>query len=114
MRLSRSGLAVMLLGATLTLSGCDWGKASAQLAGYRTGPGSDQITIVYATGPADEDGHVEILEQDSTHVQVRVLYERYDGTQNLIAISKDAVGTLAAPLGDREVLDEAGDELARQ
>jgi hypothetical protein len=112
--LSRSCLAVMVLIATLAMSGCVSGKASAELHGYEAGPGSDQVTIFYTTGLEDGDGQVEVLEQDVAHVKVRVLYERYDGVQNAIGIIKHGVSTLTSPLGDRKLLDEAGHEVSSQ
>jgi hypothetical protein len=113
-QLSRSCLAVMVIIATLTMSGCVSGGASAPLEGYEAGPGSNQVTVFYTTGPEDGDGQVEVLEQDSAHVKVRVLYEQYDGVQDLAGVIKHGVSTLTSPLGDRKLLDEAGHEVSSQ
>jgi hypothetical protein len=113
-KLSRSCLAVMVLIATLAMSGCMSGKSSADLHGYEAGPGSDQVTVFYTTGLNDGGGQVEVLEQGSAHVKVRVLYERSDGVQDLAGVIKHGVSTLTSPLGDRKLLDEAGHEVSSQ
>jgi hypothetical protein len=110
-----SALVVALLSAAVALSGCgDSDKTSAELQGYRSGPGSNQITVLYGARPGDEAGSAEVLAQDSTQVKVRVMYQRSSKPQDDVLQRKEVVAALEAPLGDRKVVDESGVEVPRQ
>jgi hypothetical protein len=102
---------VALLCGVMALPGCAADKRTAELFGYRPGPDSNQITVVYGQGPADEPGDAEILEQDPSQVKVRVRYVFSDELQNSILLRKETVVTLTIPLGGRKVLNESGDEI---
>jgi hypothetical protein len=88
-------------------------KRSAELLGYRLGPGSDQVTIGYEQGHGDKPGVTEILTEDSHQVRVRIRYEFFDGLRLLVAIPREVVVTLKAPLHDRKLVDENGDAVPR-
>jgi hypothetical protein len=88
-------------------------KRSASLLAYRLGPASNQITIVYEQDDGDKPGNIEILDEDSIQVRLRVLHEYLYGWRLLILIPREAVATLKSPLGNRKVLNEAGDEIPR-
>ncbi|MBG0569307.1 hypothetical protein [Actinoplanes aureus] len=95
----------------LTLSGCSDGETSADLESFRPGPGDNDITITYIQGPSDSPGHIEIIEEGSTQIRIRVLYEAADGVQPDLGIAKEAVGRLKQPVGGRSVVDERGNEV---
>jgi hypothetical protein len=106
---------VVLLGAVVSLSGCGGlGKTSAELQGYRVGPGSNQITVLYGARPGDRPGVAEVMAQDATQVKVRVSYERSRELQDDILQRKEAEATLEAPLGNWRVVNETGVEIPRQ
>jgi hypothetical protein len=105
-------LAITLIVLALTAA-CVIGRTTADLAGYRpTQPNSDRLTVLYVEGSSDGPGHVEVLRQDTSQVQVRVTYKRSDKTSNLIAVVREAVATLKKPLGSRKVVDQDGNQLA--
>jgi hypothetical protein len=87
------------------------GKATAQLHGYRLGPGRNQITLLFEQGDGDRPAEVEVLDEDAGHVRVRVRYKHYNGMRLLFAIPREIVASLTAPLGDRTVLDGDGSEV---
>jgi len=93
----------------LTLAGCSVYRTSADLAGFRPGPGADEITVSYVQRPVDPPGELEIVSQDAGQVRVKVLYRAAGGAQDDIAQERKAVATLDAPLGTRTVVDDNGD-----
>ncbi|GAA1644715.1 hypothetical protein [Actinoplanes couchii] len=97
----------------LLLAGCA-GETSAELTGYRTGPGDREITVSYIRGEGDPSGHLTILEESPGQVRVRVTYPASDDTvRTLIGIGDEATARLAEPLADREILDDRGDSVRR-
>jgi hypothetical protein len=88
------------------------GKRSAELTGYRLGPTANDITVLYEQGMGDGPGEVEVLDQDAKQVRVRVSYDLFNGgLRILIAIPREVVATLQAPLQNRKVVDESGGEI---
>ena len=112
-RLAQLLVVALLIAALAVLSGCS-AKASAEILGYRTGQGNNEITVLDGAGPGDEASPVEVLTQDATSVKVRVMVRRSAEMQDAILLRKELVATLDAPLGDRLVVDEAGAEVPRQ
>jgi hypothetical protein len=102
------GLVLTLAVGALSGCGVFRGKTSAELLGFRAGPGANQITLVYGAGPADDPGVAEVLSQDATEVKVRVRYRVASGKQEDVLKHKEVVVTLDAPLGERSVVGEDG------
>ncbi|GAA0446437.1 hypothetical protein Aca07nite_04780 [Actinoplanes capillaceus] len=94
----------------LAVSGCGGGETTAPLFGYRTGPGDREITILFVTGPGDEGGRLEILDEDPVRVAVRVLYrsDSGDDPSPLIGVQRTVSGVLDQPLDGRWVVDQDG------
>ncbi|MBB2946530.1 ABC-type glycerol-3-phosphate transport system substrate-binding protein [Actinoplanes lutulentus] len=103
----RTAAAALVL--ALTLAGCSIYRTSADLVGFRPGPGANEITVIYAQRPADAAGELEILSQDAEQVRVKVLYRAAGGAQDDVAVEREAVGELDAPLGMRTVVDDDGE-----
>ncbi|MFN8074634.1 MAG: hypothetical protein U0Q15_04320 [Kineosporiaceae bacterium] len=81
---------------------------SADVDGYRRGPGERQVTVVYLRGPDDRLHSAEVMEQTSTEVVVDVTIRRSRGSSDDIALRDSVVLDLAAPLGDRTVRLRSG------
>lgn len=88
-------------------------RRSAELLGYRPGPGDDQITILYGQDADDEPGEARVLEHDARQVRVQVTYVFAQGWQLLILCPREVVLTLGGPLGNRAVVDETGQHVPR-
>lgn len=67
--------------------------------------------MTYRSGPDDGQGVAEILSQDSSAVVIRVTFARSSGVSDAVAVQREAVATLEAPLGSRRVLDQDGKEV---
>ena len=108
-------LFVYVMATVVCLSGCQHAlfPSSALLLGYRGEGTANEITIVYLTGEAATTGDAEVLAQDANVVRLRVLFYRANGQQNSAAIRREVRVKLEAPLGDRSVLNEAGEEVQR-
>ena len=109
--MSRSAFGVTLTVAAVILTGCSKSEASADLDGYRAGPDANQISVTFVKGPSDGPGNLEILEEDSSRVKLKVTYKRTEKDQDAIGVKQELVGTLKAPLGGRKVLNENGNEI---
>lgn len=70
-----------------------------------------QLVLHVELGPSDEVVGAEVLDQSEQEVRVRVRVDRAD-QQPLVAVERTVTVTLDAPLGERAVLDENGQELA--
>lgn len=98
----------------MALAGCDGlYPTSAEPVGYSVGPGSNEITVRYGTGAADERGVAELLLQDNDRVMVRVMYHRAGGAQLASLEIREMLVALDAGLGDRIVVNEAGDQVPK-
>lgn len=98
----------------LTLTGCSVYRTSADLVGFRPGPGAHEITVIYVQRQADPPGELEIVSQDPEQVRVKVLYRAAGGTQADVGQQREAVAGLDAPLGTRAVVDDDDDPVPIQ
>lgn len=94
--------------SALLLTACSSVTKSAQLESYKLGPGPQQVTIRYVVGNGDPAGTAEVVKQTASDVTVKVSYRHKDGQNTAIAIPKEIVVDLAAPLGSRTVRDNSG------
>ncbi|GAA0476585.1 hypothetical protein Aca07nite_88170 [Actinoplanes capillaceus] len=107
--MAKRALIVILLTIAPMISGCS-AEAAALLVSYHSGPAVNEITIKYLKGATDSPGRLEILEETSAKVAVKVVIRGDPGgdIEPMIGDVREVVGTLTGPLGDRRIVDEMG------
>ncbi len=105
-RVARGAAIAIMLSATAGCGGDD--MTQAQVQGYRPGPGANQVTVVYLSGPDDHSAVAEVVSQEAAAVEVAVRFKRAESTSDSIAVPREVVVTLDDPLGDRRLLDQEG------